>query len=131
MTTWKITLLATQWLLLSAQTIPDSQRIPSINPQPMLPMALQEQILPPKQFDRDYDGELELHHMSAQDVIRICGPAVKTPGRQAIACARAFLGVPNRCIVFIMTESELARRGWSYDIILRHELGHCHGWHHD
>ena len=31
----------------------------------------------------------------------------------------------------LLTDDELAQRGWDYNIVLRHEIGHCNGWHHD
>jgi hypothetical protein len=30
-----------------------------------------------------------------------------------------------------MFEGDLNRLGWDYNIVLRHELGHCNGWHHN
>ena len=135
MTAWKVTLLATQWLLLSAQTIPPNANITDWTPRPdakpyQLPMAYQQQMLPPKEFDHEYDGELTIKYMIPQDIHRLCNPALNTKGQNALACTSAFQGAPKRCTIYMMTAQELEHRGWSYDIVLRHELGHCNGWYH-
>src|SRR6516225_11451718 len=96
MTAWKITLLATQWLLLSAQTIsPDVDWTPPLKPKHyQYPMTVQERILPPKEFDHEYDGELTIKHMIEEDIYRECRLAAK-PGRSPpLACARRFLELP-------------------------------------
>jgi hypothetical protein len=33
---------------------------------------------------------------------------------------------PHKCTIWIVTDAER-----DYDIVLRHELGHCNGWQHD
>jgi hypothetical protein len=87
-------------------------------------------VLPPSEFDREYDGELEIIHKIPEDIYRTCQSAVRN-GHRALACSRAFLGNPKACTIYMMTENELARLGWDYNIVLRHELGHCQGWKHD
>jgi hypothetical protein len=145
MTAWKTILLATQWLLLSAQTIPPDVNVdwtPPLNPKPyQYPMAVQEKQLPPKEFDHEYDGELTIKYMIEEDIYRNCRLGVKPGGGRPLACARAYLELPpsstapmgasKSCAIYMMTEAAYARLGWSYDIILRHEIGHCNGWHHD
>jgi hypothetical protein len=132
MTAWKITLLATQWLLLSAQTTTAVDWTPPPKPIPhLLPRMLQEQQLPPKEFDHEYDGQLTVKHMIAEDIHRVCALALKPGQGPALACASAFLGTPKKCTIWMMTEEDLNRRGWSYSIVMRHEIGHCNGWHHN
>ena len=116
MTAWKVTLLATQWLLLSTQSVP-------------LDVKWEQGVLPPKEFDHEYDGELKIQHMIAEDIDELCRGAVRD-GQRALACTRAFYGNPKSCTIYMMTEDDLARLGWNYNIVLRHELGHCNGWHH-
>ena len=133
MTAWKVTLLATQWLLLSAQSIPPDANMWDWTPRSekpyQFPMAFQERLLPPKEFDHKYDGELTIKYMIPEDIHRLCNPALNVKGQQALACTRADFK-PNRCTIYMMTAQELEKRGWSYDIVLRHEIGHCNGWHH-
>src|SRR5215813_11864902 len=142
MTAWKTTLLATQWLLLSTQSIQPVDWTPPLNPKSyQYPMAVQEKQLPPKEFDREYDGKLIIKYMIQEDIDRECRLGVKPGGGRPLACARAFReespssifpwGLPKSCTIYMMTETAYARLGWSYDIILRHEIGHCNGWHHE
>src|SRR5262245_24835191 len=144
MTAWKTTLLATQWLLLSAQSIPPDVNVdwtPPLKAKPyQFPMAFQERQLPPKEFDHKYDGELTIKYMIAEDIYRECRSAVKPGQGRPLACARRFLeqppsstfpmGMPKSCTIYMMTRDELENLGWSYDIVMRHEIGHCNGWHH-
>jgi len=142
MTIWKTTLLATQWLLLSAQSTAPVDWTPPLKPKPyQYPMAVQEQQLPPKEFDHEYDGELTIKCMIEEDVYRECRLGVKPGHGRPLACARAYrelppsstspMGMPKSCTIWMMTKDDLERLGWSYDIVLRHEIGHCNGWHHN
>ena len=133
MTAWKITLLATQWLLLSAQTIsPDVDWTPPLKPKHyQYPMAVQERILPPKEFDHEYDGTLTIKYMIKEDIQRECRLGIKPGGGPALACARRNYNGPGTCTIWMMPKDDLERLGWSYDIVLRHEIGHCNGWHHE
>jgi hypothetical protein len=137
MTKWKITLLATLWLLLPAQTIPPNVQTqwdwnPPLNAKPYLfPMAFQERMLPPKEFDHKYDGDLTIRYLIPDDVRRECAAGMKPGQGPPLACARSYQGPPKTCTIWMMTGAELNKRGWDYDIVLRHELGHCAGWHHD
>ena len=135
MTAWKLSLLATLCLLLPAQSIPPNANMWDWTPRPQkpyqLPMAYQEKLLPPEEFDHEYDGELTIKYMTPDDIHRLCNPALNVKnGQQALACTRAFLSLPKSCIIYMMTAQELEKRGWSYDIVLRHETGHCNGWVH-
>ena len=131
LTKWKITLLATQWLLLSAQTIPPDVIEPPLKPKPMFPMALQEILLPPKEFDHKYDGKLTVEYHSSKDIYLRCsnGNSQYRTGRMLGCTFRNFYG-PDTCLVLIPTRDELEGYGWSYEIVLRHELAHCNGWSH-
>jgi hypothetical protein len=135
MTAWKVTLLATQWLLLSVQSAPSQKCLTftaSIPPHCLstarFPLAYQQLFLPPKEFDRDYNGHLKIEHMRPDEIDRQCGSAVK-PGNRALACARR-ADIEN-CTIYIMFENYLRELGWNYEIVFRHERGHCLGWHHD
>ena len=131
MTAWKVTLLATQWLLLSAQTIPPDVIEPPLKPRPLYPMALQELMLPPKEFDHEYDGKLIIQYYSAEDIYHLCRNAVQQrPGRPMACAYRNWVG-PGTCRIHMMPRDEIEKYGWSYDIVLRHEIGHCNGWHHN
>jgi hypothetical protein len=128
MTAWKITLLAAQWLLLSTQSIHPIVEGAQPPKYPQQPMALQEQMLPPKEFDHHYDGELNLTYLSEKEIQVKCWPARRT-STMLIACTRAYT-IPKRCEVWMMAKDDLDRLGWNHEIIMRHELAHCNGWKH-
>jgi len=129
-----IFLLAVLLRPVHAQSIPPNANLWDWTPRPdakpyQLPMAYQQQMLPPKEFDHEYDGELTIKYLIPQDIRRLCNPALKTKGQNALACTRADFA-PKRCTIYMMTAQELERLGWTYDIVLRHETGHCNGWSH-
>lgn len=125
MTVRNVTLVAALTLLiLAVQTISNSL------PAQQYPMAYQERVLPPAQYDHDYDGELIIRHMSEREIYEQCRTAARDGYGKPFACSRAFLGEPKRCFVYMMIESDLAKLGWNYNIVMRHELGHCNGWKH-
>ena len=81
-------------------------------------------LLPPPQYDKQYDGELEMQRISTQEEIdRIC------KGTSHYACTlRSHNG--KRCWIFIATDDVLKSQGMHYAFALRHELAHCNGWNH-
>src|SRR5262249_18528297 len=94
------------------------------------PMAYQEAHLPPKEYDHDYDGELTVRYMTPQALYQQCIAAVRPGQGKPLACTRSFQGAPKHCLIYIIPKETLENMGWSYDIVMRHELGHCNGWHH-
>jgi len=133
-------LIALTLVILGVQTAANSQSIPNgqwnwsipLTPKPpQYPMALQERYLPPKEFDRPFDGVLIIKHMIKADLQRECRDGIK-PGRgAALACTRRNYDGYGTCTIWTLTDDELEKAGWDPTIIRRHELGHCHGWHHD
>jgi len=81
-------------------------------------------LLPPPQYDKQYDGELEMQRISTQaEIDRICD------GTSHYACtSRSRDG--KRCWIFMATDDVLKQHGMQYAFALRHELAHCNGWHH-
>jgi hypothetical protein len=135
MTAWKVTLLATQWLLLStAQSAEWDWTMRPDNKPYQFPRAFQERVLPPKEFDHEYDGELTIKYMIPEDIDAQCRSAKRASGSTAnrsLACTWAQQVPTKKCTIWMMTLPTLARLGWDYNIVLRHEIGHCNGWHHD
>src|SRR5262249_28871030 len=127
MTAWKITLLATQWLLLSAQTLPE----PIYNPRPLTPAYVEwlrsVYWLPPEEFDHEYkDGPLKVIRGTQSEVREGCRNAFR-PNAPAIGCAMRY---PTSCVIYILNDSGLQSLNWDFEIVLRHERAHCNGWHH-
>jgi hypothetical protein len=81
--------------------------------------------LPPLQFDRKYEGRMFVHRGSMFEVKVACFRETDILG-----CAfRSFHG--ERCDVWIVNDEELERFKADYDIVWRHERGHCNGWKHE
>jgi hypothetical protein len=79
-------------------------------------------ILPPVEFDKPYDGDLVLIQVDTeQDVAELC--RLKGP---RLGCAYR-IGY-SRCAVTIASDAAIRARGWTRELVMRHELGHCNGW---
>jgi hypothetical protein len=107
--------------VLSASAAHAGQRAHVVVSRPIIPGSL----LPPPQYDKLYDGELEIQFFSnAADLEQACKDVnTKT------ACT--FVPVDHKkCWIFMGTEDVIKRRGRSYAFTLRHELAHCNGWKH-
>jgi hypothetical protein len=79
-------------------------------------------ILPPVEYDRPYDGELILNRLDTeQDVADFC--KLKGP---RLGCAYR-IGY-TRCVVTIASDASIRARGFTRDVVMRHELAHCLGW---
>ena len=87
--------------------------------------------LPPLKFDRDYEGVMSIFRLSPQRVREECNKSpLVDPNRDVIACAYRYAG-GGRCDIWMVDDDELKRRNTPYDIVFRHEQGHCNGWKHD
>jgi hypothetical protein len=82
-------------------------------------------LFPPSQYDKPYDGELEIRFFSnAEDLEQACkGVDTHT------ACTTVSVD-HKKCWIFTETEDVIRRKGWTYAFVLRHELAHCNGWKH-
>jgi hypothetical protein len=85
--------------------------------------------LPPAEFDHEYAGVLTVHRGTQQEMLAQC-PSKSNPGYYSLGCSRRFFDGAT-CVVYIAKDIMLQAAGWPYDLVLRHELGHCNGWHHD
>jgi hypothetical protein len=132
MTVRKFTLLYAAAILLSLPLANAEKLLPPLPPPIEVPsrdpVALRKRHLPPAEYDHDYAGDLLVVRASDAEVRRLCYPNIK-PGQAAIGCA--FMDAPKKCRILIVTDDVLKRTGYDYDIVLRHEVGHCNGWHHD
>jgi len=88
--------------------------------------------MPPVEYEHPYDGELILRREDEPTVRKRCLHQM-IPGNVALACSQRW-SIENKCQVWIVTDDVIALhaepRGWTYEMILRHELGHCNGWRH-
>src|SRR5262249_39262676 len=104
LTAWKITLLATQWLLLSAQTATE----PYYKPRPLTPSYVEwlrkMNYLPPPEFDHEYKGELKIVRGTQNDLRAACPNSFK-PGNNAFGCTKNPL--EGICLVYIRNDAGL------------------------
>jgi len=138
MTKWKITLLATSWLLLCAQT-PDvinpvwkfGPPEPYYKPKELTPYYVawlrKMNYLPPEEFDHEFKGELRIVRGTQQQLRAAC-PNSFNPGWNAMGCTRHIYDI---CTIYILNDAGLQAINWDYEIVLRHERAHCNGWKHD
>ena len=127
MTKWKITLLASSCLLLSAQTLPETY----YGGRQLTPAYVEYlrsiYILPPPEYDHPFKGELTVKRGTQNDLRTAC-PNTFRPGNNALGCAK--LVFDTICIIYMLNDVGLQMTGWDYEIVLRHERGHCNGWLH-
>ena len=83
---------------------------------------------PPARYDHPYKGRLEVHYLPQPEVFKKCRDlhrmaGTRDPSMNVKGCAK-----PNgdHCIIYIVNK----KFGLTTPkAILRHELGHCNGWH--
>jgi hypothetical protein len=81
-------------------------------------------ILPPPEYDYPFRGQLIAVRKPAELMKEIC-PRTILP--TTLACAVRF-NEGKACVVIIGDDALIEKGPWPYDIILRHEVGHCNGW---
>jgi hypothetical protein len=86
---------------------------------------IQGSLMPPPQYDKPYDGELEIRLFSTPADLEGACKDINTKA----ACTYPSLD-HKRCIIHMGTEELIKRKGGSYAFSLRHELAHCNGWKH-
>jgi hypothetical protein len=87
-----------------------------------VPVKRLSYILPPLEFDHYYEGDLTIKMVDSLDELyALCN--VKT--NAMLACA---LPAGKSCIVIMVRDEVMRKRGWTSGVLLRHEIGHCNGW---
>jgi hypothetical protein len=79
--------------------------------------------LPPAEFDHPHKGWLTIERISSQTELR--GKCPYSPFPYLLGCARHAMDV---CYIFMADDEFLKKLKWPYEIVLRHETGHCNGW---
>jgi hypothetical protein len=85
-------------------------------------------ILPPVEYDHPYNGKLTVAIVNKEQMARLCPKASLYPIR--LACAYPYETM-SMCQIVMITDDIIAAAGLTPKIVLRHELGHCNGWHND
>jgi hypothetical protein len=110
-------------LLLATGPAYAGQRPHAIVANPRIVTLIKAALYPPLEYDKPYDGELEIQFFSSsEDVVRACS-------QSDTACT--FLSADHKkCRIMMGTEDVIRRNGFTYAFTLRHELAHCNGWKH-
>jgi hypothetical protein len=91
--------------------------------------STQIEYLPPKEFDHEYrEGLVRINRGTQRCPILKSGPI------PSLGCAGRILHQETNleaCTIWIANDDLLRERGVNFETVLRHEIGHCNGWHHD
>jgi hypothetical protein len=89
-------------------------------------------MLPPPEYDKPFTGEIVLIRANRERMEIAC-PKSLYP--LTIGCATRYPPAWSRdgkdylCVVIILNDELLKEVSpWSYEVIWRHEIGHCNGW---
>ena len=84
-------------------------------------------VLPPKEFDHEYK----------EGLVRINRGTERCPktsaGLSPLGCAGRTLHQETgleACVIWIADDSVLQKNNVDFKAVLRHEIAHCNGWHH-
>ena len=90
-------------------------------------MAAGERLVPPKEYDHPFAGELiVLTAFDQDDVRRLCPNAKFSSTIGALGCAPD-IG-PKRCRIVLAPDADIIKAGFLPEMVRRHEIGHCNGW---
>ena len=91
---------------------------------PVRPVTTEHKILPPPEFDHVYEGDLTIVMVkTVEELLILCN----IESQITLACSiRAYDG--KSCLIMMVDDEVMRRRGWTTGLLLRHEMGHCNGW---
>jgi len=86
-------------------------------------------VLPPFEFDHPFDGNLQIFRVEAERIPYVCP---RTADPITLGCMKHFQPDPGAprgsCHVILAPDEVIEAAGWTPEIVLRHEIGHCNGW---
>src|SRR5262249_46223249 len=84
-------------------------------------------LIPPAEYDRPYKGALTVHvNQLQQNMLQAGQCKLAFPGQFLFACNTIRPGYG--CTIWMAPESEIVARGLTWELVMRHEIGHCNGW---
>src|SRR5262245_10238776 len=83
-------------------------------------------VLPPIEYDHPYSGQVYYQRAENPADIREKCRIPPSSDLKPYACAFREAGW---CVIWLLPDEQLAIAAWPKDVILRHEIGHCNGWH--
>jgi len=84
-------------------------------------------VLPPLEYDHPYDGDVWILRADAEQMQRLCPPP-KIAGNLILGCTRL---KADGCYIVIGHDDILRKAGFTYRLVLPHEVGHCDSWPND
>jgi len=80
-------------------------------------------ILPPVEYDKHYDGDLTIKMVPSLEALYAACNIYNQPLMLACSWHNA-----KSCVIYLLDDEMMRKRGWNTGILLRHEIGHCNGW---
>lgn len=77
--------------------------------------------IPPPEYDYPYKGKLVVQTVTLEQLREQCSVATA----MSLGCA---FPSANSCRIILIDEYYIAARGWTKELMMRHELAHCNGW---
>jgi hypothetical protein len=79
-------------------------------------------ILPPVEYDHYYEGDLTIRVVpTLEELLARCN--ITNP--ITLACAMVY---EKNCVIYLLPDETMRKRGWTTGLLLRHEIGHWNGW---
>jgi hypothetical protein len=109
---------------LAVNTTAKTQYIPSHMPPPVWSQPSQPSQplhLPPVEYDYPYKGKLTIERVTPEQLRARCTAAT------VISLGCAFPSAYS-CLILLVDDASIRARGWTRELMLRHEIAHCNGW---
>jgi hypothetical protein len=81
-------------------------------------------VLPPAEYDKPFGGKLTEIRVGPGIMRAMCP---KTQYDPTLACAYT-TSDRSECVVIMVSDDLIRARGWTPEIVRRHEVGHCNGF---
>src|SRR5262245_22654434 len=90
--------------------------------------VLQDHPLPPLEYDHPYQGPVVVYRAADQEDMRQkCNRTDLPPFIPIFGCSWA-ANDKHPCLIVVGDDATITKWGWTRNIVLRHEVGHCNGW---
>jgi hypothetical protein len=78
--------------------------------------------LPPAEYDHPFKGTTNVLRVGPEIMGRMC-PKSRFP--VTLSCV---YGSKDECAIIMLHDNLIREMGWTYEVVYRHEVGHCNGW---
>lgn len=82
-------------------------------------------ILPPIEYDHPFAGTVKIETVPARNDLKTFCSIAFIAGL-TLGCSRRHGDV--LCHIVLVDEKIIKEQGWTRELMLRHEIGHCNGW---